>query len=75
MFVRTRDLLVVNTWLYKVEQYFNLVQLANGSVALTDDNRISFATTLLTGTAAIWWYTVLKSDAVPQTRDEFSTAI
>ena len=71
----SRDFLVVNTWLYKVEQYFVLVQVANANVVLSDANRISFATTLLTGTAAVWWYTVLKANEVPQSWDSFVAAI
>lgn len=49
-----RYFLVVNLWLYKVEQYFNLMQVLNANVVLTDASRISFSTTLLTGTVAIW---------------------
>lgn len=75
VFTSASDFLVVNTLLSKVEQYFKLMQLANGNVVLTDENRISFATTLLTGTAATWWYTVLKANTVPQTWEEFCAAI
>lgn len=34
-----RDFLVVNIWLYKLEQYLVLVQLSNAAVALTDKNK------------------------------------
>lgn len=42
---------------------------------LTDANGISFATKLMTETAAIWWYTVLKAQEVPRTWNDFCKAI
>ena len=60
-----RDCLVVNTWLYKVEQYLTLVQLTSPGMLLTDGNRILYASTFLTSTAAVWWYTVFQSNEVP----------
>lgn len=45
-----RDYLVVNTWLYKVEQYLALMQLGNPGVVLDDGNRILYASTFLVGT-------------------------
>lgn len=75
VFSGARNFLIVNTWLYKGERYFNMVQLANANVQLSDANRISYATALLTGTAAIWWYTILKANSSPQTWDDFVVAI
>lgn len=70
-----RDFLVVNTWLYKVEQYLVLVQLSNPAAPLTDANRITYASTFLTGTAAVWWYTVVQANLAPTTWDTFKAAV
>lgn len=48
-----RDYLVVNTWLYKGEQYLTLVHLSNPTVVLIDANCILYASTFLTETAAV----------------------
>lgn len=49
--------------------------MANANVNLSDESRISYGTTLLVDTAAIWWYTLLKVGTSPTTWDEFRTAI
>lgn len=70
-----RDFLVVNTWLYKVEQYLVLVQLSNPGVQLTEGNRILYASTFLTGTAAVWWYTLVQSKWPPTTWEQFKAKV
>lgn len=50
-FAGTRNFLSGNTWIYEMEQCFNLALLANGIVILSDDNIISFATIVPTTTA------------------------
>ena len=62
-----RDCLVVNTWLYKVEQYLNLVQLTSPGMVLTHGNRILYASTFLTSTDAVRSYTVVHSNEIPAT--------
>lgn len=47
VFGETRDFLVVKTWLYNVEYSSNLIELTNASANLSDENPISFSTTLL----------------------------
>ena len=49
-----RDYLVVNTWLYKIEQYLIIAQLSKPSNVLSDGNRIIYASMFFTGTAAVW---------------------
>jgi len=71
----TRDFLVVNTWVYKVEQYLALAQLANPTAPMTDANRIMYASTFLTGTAAVWWYTVVQTALLPNTWEDFKKAV
>lgn len=75
VFNGTRDFFTLNRWLYKVEQYFNVIQLANANFSLADGNRISYDTNLLIDTGAIWWYTILKAKNMPQTWEEFVVAI
>lgn len=52
-----------------------MVDLANGNNSLNDQNKITYVSTLLTKTAAIWWYTLLRSQKSPTTWDEFTKAI
>lgn len=75
LFTGTCNFVVINRWLYKFYQYFNIMKSANGNVILTDENCISLSRSPLTGIAAIWWYTILKGILTVQTLDEFSTAI
>lgn len=70
-----RDYLVVNTWLYKVEQYLALTQITRPGVMLDDSSRILFASTFLTGTAAVWWYTLIQSNKIPNTWEQFKAAV
>lgn len=70
-----RDYLVVNTWLYKVEQYFRIMDLFNPGVLTIEANRVMFASTFLSGTASIWWYRLVQANSVPTTWQEFSTAL
>ena len=74
-FTGTRDFLVVHTWLYKMEQYINLTQLMNSDLTLNDANKIMFASTFLTGTASVWWFTRVQSNTVPATWAEFKGTI
>lgn len=52
-----------------------MIQVANSNAAFTDDNRISFATTLLKGTDAFWWYTLLISNGTPSKWERFVAPI
>lgn len=64
-----RDALKVNKWLYKLDVYFGLFQVANAQLQLDDQKKISFASTLLSGNASNWWYMQVMSQAIPQTRN------
>jgi len=70
-----RNLLAVNSWLYQVKQYLDLVQVGSSGTILDDGTRISFASTFFTGTAASWWYTVVQSQKIPTTWPEFENAL
>ena len=69
-----RDEYTVRTWIYQVKQYLTLVQVGN-AMNLDDPTKISFAATFLSGTAAAWWYTLVASNAVPSTWEEFENAM
>ena len=71
----TRDYLVVNTWIYKVEQYLILIQLSNPAAPLTDANRMIYASKFLTGTAAVSWYTLVHTHQAPATWEDFRAAV
>lgn len=70
-----RDALKVNTWLYKVEVYFGLLQISNPNLQLNDQTKMNFASTLLTGNASNWWYMKVMSQAVPATWNEFMESV
>lgn len=69
-----RDELEVRAWLYQVKQYLFLVAIDN-STGITEDTKVNFASTFLEGTAAAWWYTLVGSNSVPTTWDDFEKAV
>ena len=62
-----RDYLIVHTWLYKVDQYLTLMEITNPTVGMTEQRRIMYASTFLSGMAAVWWYTLVKCNQGPVT--------
>ena len=71
LFSGRRDAVAVNTWLYQVEMYLNLLQVAKPEIALDSVTRVSFASTLFKGFAAQWWYMMAQSDQAPVDWDTF----
>lgn len=71
----TRDYLKVNTWLYTIERYLSLTQLASPTAAISDHNRISFASSYLKGNAAVLWFNMVNNSRIPTSWDEFKTMI
>lgn len=65
LFSGRRDAVAVNTWLYQVEMYLNLLQVTNPQIILDENTRVSFASTLMKGTAAQWWYMLVQSGQAP----------
>ena len=65
LFSGRRDAIAVNTWLYQVEMYLNLLQVSNPQIILDEGTRVSFASTLMKGTAAQWWYMLVQSGQAP----------
>lgn len=70
-----RDYLVVHTWLYKVDQNLTLMDITNPAAVLTDQSRIMYASTFLSGIAAVWWYTLVQCSQTPATWNDFKTTI
>ena len=70
-----RDSLVVETWLYQLDVYLNLLQVANPNVVLDENSRVMFATTLLKGHAANWWYMLVQAGQAPVQWESFKTAL
>ena len=65
-FLGRRDEFEVRTWIYQVKQYLSLVEVGN-LTGLTEETKISFASTFFQGTAAAWWYTLVNSNSIPKT--------
>ena len=70
-----RDFLAVSTWLYKMEQYLNLAQALNPDMEMTEAQRITFASTFFTGPASTSWYTLVQSNTIPETWQEFKQKV
>jgi len=70
-----RDYLVINTWLYKIEQYLSLLMITNPNMQLDESTRITYASTFFTSTAAVWWYTLVQVGQVPTTWVAFKEAV
>ena len=73
-FLGRMDEFEVRTWIYQVKQYLSLVEVGN-LTGLTEETKISFASTFFQGTAAAWWYTAVNSNSIPKTWVEFEEAI
>ena len=67
--------LIVETWLYQLDVYLNLLQVSNPNVVLDENSRVMFATTLLKGHAANWWYMLVQSGQAPNQWENFKSAL
>lgn len=70
-----RDFLTIITWIYKVDQYFSLSQIANPGADILEDAKIMFAASFLTKTAAVWCFTLVQSNSTPTTWKGFKQAL
>lgn len=61
------DYLIVDKWLYKVEQHLAFFQLSSPSAVLTEANNILYVSMFLTGPAAVWWQTTVQANTVLST--------
>ena len=66
-----RDALVVNTWIYQVEIYFNLMIMNNPEAAVDDNMKIILASSLLKGMAADWWFSSVQAEQAPGSWEAF----
>lgn len=70
-----RDFLAVSSWIFKMEQYLSLTQLSNPTTNISDENRITFASSFFTGNAASWWFTVVRSGQIPSSWNDFKALV
>jgi Retrotransposon gag protein len=66
-----RNAFTVNTWIYQVEQYFAIVQVRDPETTLSDETKLTYASSLFTQTAAAWWYRLVQIGQVPGTWEAF----
>ena len=71
LFSGRRDAVAVNTCLYQVEMYLNLLQVTNPQIVSDQNTRVSFASTLMKCTAVQWWYMLVQSGQAPGNWEEF----
>ena len=70
-----RERFFVDAWLYQVSQYHRLVQVASLELDLSDATKIGFASMLLKGTAASWWYVLVQSQQIPVIWQDLEAAV
>ena len=51
------------------------MEIASPTGILSDANRIFYASTFLSGTAAVWWYTMVQAGQTPESWDQFKAAM
>lgn len=67
----SREFLKASIWLYSVEQFLSIAQLSSPTIAITDQNRISFAKSFQTGNDSVWSYNLVNYVNTPGTWEEF----
>ena len=75
LFTGKRDAVTVAAWLYQVDTYLNLLQVSNPGMNLDEAVRVSYASTLLKGNAAHWWYMLVQSGQTPGTWEAFCNMV
>ena len=61
--------------MHTVVNYISLVQVIKPAVLVGEEEVVAFASTLLTGSAANWWYIVCQINEEPHTFQEFVNAL
>lgn len=70
-----REALAVYAWTYKMEQYFELIELGRNGAALPEKARIIIASQSLTGAASYWYFMLSKDCNEPSTWNEFKARL
>ena len=70
-----REAIVVETWLYQVEAYLNILMVANPNMQLDEGTRVCYATTLLKGNAANWWFMLVQAGQAPGQWEDFKNVL
>lgn len=61
--------------IYKVEQYLDPAQYSNQNFRIVEANQILYASTFLSGAAAMWWSTLDPCILMPTTWIDFKVRI
>lgn len=69
-----RDAKKMNTWLYNMNEYFDLLLIGNLQMHLNYQTMMNFAITLFTSTASHWSYMNVMSQAISHSREDFRAA-
>lgn len=72
-FDRESDFLKMNTWLYRLVQFFTPVR-STSKTKLSEEDMVTSAASLSKDGAAVWLYTLQVSDRLPGTWTEFEVA-
>ncbi len=59
-----RDLLTVNTWVFKMEQYSTLMNEFSSGMLASEPSKVAFASKFVSDSAAIWWHIKVSSGNV-----------
>lgn len=70
-----RDLLTVNTRIYNVAQCLVLAKLNHNQNPIPNENQVLVEFSVLEGSIAIWWYSVLSADTALNSRSDFKNAV
>ncbi len=70
-----RDAVTVDSWIFQVDTYLNLLSIGNPQLNLTEEIKVQFATTLLKNNAANWYYMQVQAGNIPATWEEFKNRL
>lgn len=70
-----RDVLIVNSRIYQLEQYLALVEFGSPGNVLQDRTRIMYVSTFFSATAKVGWFTKVRRNTIPQTWALFKQCI
>ena len=70
-----RDHLTVETYIHTVYNYIKLMEVISPSVFVGEPEAVAFASTLLQGSAANWWYIIRQSNEKTSNFHAFANAL
>lgn len=75
VFCGKRDFVTVSIWVYKIEQYFMVSRIMQPGLQVSDELKVVFAATYLSGEAAVWWFSLVQRGSAPMSWDGFKEAL